>query len=81
MKGLRSLRAGWEQVDAEETRLLRQMTVAESLRQLLLLQRTFEPQLRQTEALFRAERLAHLEELQRRLAALARLKEERGKPV
>ena len=41
-----------------------------SLRQLLALQRTFEPHLQQTESLFRAERLAYLEELQRRLAQL-----------
>jgi len=75
VKGLRSLRDGGERVEAEETRLLRQMTVAESLRPFLLLQRAFEPQLQQTEALFRAERLAHLEELQRRLAALNRHEE------
>jgi hypothetical protein len=42
----------------------------DSLWQLLALQRAFEPYLQQAEALFRAERLAYLEELQRRLAQL-----------
>jgi hypothetical protein len=46
------------------------MTIQDSLRQLLALQRAFEPYLQQTEVLFRAERLAYLEELQRRLAQL-----------
>ncbi len=72
MKDLSRVRDGWDEVEAEETRLLRQMTVQESLRHLLALQRAFEPQLQQTEPLFRAERLAYLEELQRRLAMLAR---------
>lgn len=67
---LNRVRDGWQEIEAEETRLLRQMTVQESLRQLLALQRAFEPYLRQTEALFRAERMAYLEELQRRLAQL-----------
>jgi len=68
---LRRARDGWEAVEAVKDRLLRQMTIQESLRHLLELQRAFEPQLRQTEHLFRAERQAYLEELQRRLAMLA----------
>jgi hypothetical protein len=67
---LRGVRDGWQEVEAEETRLLSQMTIQDSLRWLLALQRAFEPQLQETEALFRAERLAYLEELQRRLARL-----------
>jgi len=67
---LRGVRGGWQEVEAEETRLLSQMTIQDSLRWLLALQRAFEPHLQQTEALFRAERLAYLEELQRRLARL-----------
>ena len=82
MKGLGRVRDGWDEVEAEETRLLRQMTVQEGLRHLLALQRAFEPQLQQTEELFRAERLAYLEELQRRLAALTgRTEGQRGKPI
>jgi hypothetical protein len=46
------------------------MTIDDSLRQWLGLQRAFESQLQQTEALFRARRIAYLEELQRRLARL-----------
>jgi len=82
MSDLSHVREGWSEVEAEEARLLRQMTVQESLRHYLALQRAFEPQLQQTEPLFRAERLAYLEELQRRLSKLARWTEEqRGKPV
>ena len=72
MRDLSRVCDGWDEIEAEETRLLRQMTVQESLRHLLTLQRAFEPQLQQTEELFRAERLAYLEELQRRLGMLAR---------
>jgi hypothetical protein len=74
--GLAGVRADWDEVEAEETRLLCQMTVQESLRHLLVLQRAFESQLQQTEPLFRAERLAYLEELQRRLATLTGRTEE-----
>ena len=79
---LSRVREGWDEVEAEEIRLLRQMTVQESLRHYLALQQAFEPQLQQTEELFRAERWAYLEELQRRLAALdGRTEERRGKPI
>jgi len=67
---LSHVREGWEAIEAQETRLLRQMTVEESLQQLLNLHRTFEAQLQETEPLFRAERMAYLEELQRRLLKL-----------
>ena len=75
---LRRVREGWDEVEAEETRLLRQMTIQESLAHWLALQRAFEPWLRETESLFRAERLAYLEELQRRLA---KLEEWRGRSL
>jgi hypothetical protein len=57
-KGLSRVRDGWDEVEEMEARLLRQMTVEESLRQYLALQRAFEPQLQANEHLFRAERLA-----------------------
>lgn len=72
-RDLTRIREGWDEVEEVEVRLLRQMTVEESLRQYLALQRAFEPQLRATEHLLRAERLAHLRELQRRLAKLNEL--------
>jgi hypothetical protein len=76
------VRDGWDEIKAEETRLLRRMTVEESLEHFITLQRAFEPQLRQTESLFRAERLAYLEELQRRLLILDKwMKEQCEKPV
>ena len=72
---LRQVRARWQAVEAEERRLHAPMSIQDSLRQWLALQRAFEPQLQQTEAIFRAGRLAYLEELQRRLASLG---EKRG---
>ncbi len=71
---LSRVREGWAAIEAQETRLLRQMTVEESLQQLLVLHRTFEAQLQETEPLFRAERIAYLEELQRRLLKLEKRK-------
>lgn len=79
---LRQVRARWQAVEAEERQLLSPMTIADSLRQWLTLQRTFESQLQQTEGLFRAERLAYLEELQRRLASLGENRGlQRGEPL
>jgi hypothetical protein len=69
---LSQVRIRWQEAEAEERRLLARMTIQDSLRQWLALQLAFEPQLQETEALFRAERLAYLEELQRRLARLDR---------
>ncbi len=56
MRDLSVLRVGWEAIEAEETRLLRALTVQESVRQWLSLQRTFEAQLQDTAALFAPER-------------------------
>ena len=70
-QALRRLRSGWREAEWEQVRLLRRYTTQESLRDLLSLQNAFEPQLRQTESLFRAQRLAHLEKLQEKLARLA----------
>ncbi|RLC89320.1 MAG: hypothetical protein DRI77_15840 [Chloroflexi bacterium] len=82
MSELSRAREGWNEIEAEEIRLLRQMTVQESARHYLALQRAFEPQLQQTESLFRAERIAYLEELQRRLSKLDWwVEKQRGKPV
>ncbi|MGB9777305.1 MAG: hypothetical protein ACPLYD_03365 [Anaerolineae bacterium] len=69
----------WEALEAERIRLLRRMTVQESLQQYLALQQALEPQFRATEALFRPQRMAYLAELQQRLARLDRWrKEQRG---
>ncbi len=70
MDSLKCLREGWDALEAEKARLLRRMTVQESVVQYLELQRALEPQFRQTEVLFRPERMAYLAELQRRLARL-----------
>lgn len=79
MRDLRQVREGWKAIEDERARLLRRMTVQESVAQYLALQRAMEPQFRQTEALFRPERMAYLAELQRRLARLAEWeKKQRG---
>jgi len=76
MRDLRSIREGWDQVEIQEARLLRQMSVQESVGYLLALYQAFEPQLQQTEALYRAERMAYLEELQARLLTLEKRREQ-----
>ena len=78
MRDLSALREGWEAIEAEETRLLCALTVQESVRQWLSLQRTFEPQLQQTAALFEPERQAALAQFQARLRRLAEWQEQHG---
>ncbi len=78
MRDLSVLREGWEAIEAEETRLLRALTVQESVRQWLILQHTFEAQLQQTAALFGPERQAALAQLQARLHRLADWQEQHG---
>ena len=79
---LNRLRDGWNEVQAEEARQLRRLTVKESLQDLLSLQNVFEPQLQRTESLFRADRLAHLQNLQDKLSRLAVwMRNRRGSPV
>ncbi len=70
MQDLASLRERWSSQDDEGTRLLRAMTVQESLLQWLRLQEAFEWQLQQTAHLFEPERQAALAELQARLRRL-----------
>lgn len=72
-------RDGWDEIDVEEIRLLRAMTVEESLGHYLGLQRAFETQLQLTESLFRAQRQGYLQDLQNRLRRLAVwMKKQRG---
>jgi hypothetical protein len=70
MQDLSTLRTRWTEIEAEETRLLREMTVAESLRQFTLLYETYAPRLND-DAAYQAEREAALIERQRRLQRLA----------
>ena len=78
MGDLRRIRdVNWDEIEAEETRRLRQMTVEEGIREYLALRREFEPMLRATEALFRAEREADLIRLQERLRKLDEWKGDR----
>lgn len=70
MNELRKLREGWAQVETQETELLRALSVAQSVRQYLALQREFEPLLQQTEATFRVRRNQAMINLQARLCQL-----------
>ena len=81
MCGLDTLREGWSVVEADETRLLRGMTIQESIRLWLTLQRAFERQLQQTAALFGPERRIALAELQLRLRRLAEWQELDGRSL
>lgn len=81
MRELASLREGWDEVEAIEARLLRAMSVQESLAQWLHLQQAFEYQLQQTAELFAPERRQALAELQDRLRKLAEWQRKHGKSV
>ena len=81
MRELKALREGWDAVVVQETRLLRVLSVQDGMRELLLLQETIEPQLRQTAHLFAHDRWAALAELQSRLQRLAEWQAHHGQPV
>ena len=66
-KELASLRKNYEPFEEETTRLLRQMTIQESLQAYAELFAAFEWQLAQTAQLFQAERFETLAKLQERL--------------
>ena len=81
MRELKALREGWDLVVMEETRLLRALSVHESMRDLLRLHETVEPQLQQTAHLFAPNRWAALAELQSRLRRLAEWQAQNGQSV
>jgi hypothetical protein len=64
------LQKDWDLIQREETRLLRAMTVQESLHVFQSLQRSFEWQLQQTDSMFAPERRWAMIELQKRLRRL-----------
>ncbi len=71
MSNLRRIReVNWDEIEAEEMRLLRQLTPREGIRHFLEVQDMLEPQYRVTEALFHPQREAYLNGLQLRLARL-----------
>jgi hypothetical protein len=55
VRDLSAVRQGWGEVERAEARLFCSMTAQESFRQWLQLQQVFEPQLRDTSALFGPE--------------------------
>ena len=63
-------RRKWDEIEAEETRLLREMTVAESVKAFAMLYDAYAPIFRAEEPIYLAEREAALIEQQRRLARL-----------
>jgi len=71
MRDLGQVRDGWDEIEAEETRLLREMTIAQGLKIFAVLYDAFAPRFRAEEQIYLAEREAALIERQRRLARLA----------
>ncbi len=79
VSNLRRIReVNWAEIEAEETRLLREITAAEGIRQFLLIQAASDYQYRLTDELFRPEREAQFIALQSRLA---RFEAVRKKPM
>ena len=70
MQDLSTLRTRWIEIEAEETRLLREMTIAERLRAFAMLYDAYAPRLHE-DAAYQADREAALIERQRRLVRLA----------
>jgi hypothetical protein len=78
MRGIATLRDRWADLEANEIHSSNHLTVYESVRQWLVLQQTFESQLRQSEAMFAPERWAALAQLQARLRRLVEWQTKRG---
>lgn len=72
MSNLSIVRESWNLAQKEEKRLLRSLTVQESLDQWLQLQRAFEWQLQQTAEIFETDRRTALVDLQKRLQSLVK---------
>jgi hypothetical protein len=70
MSELSILREGWDEIEEMETRLLRSLSIQESVKQWLQLQQAFEWQLQQTAELFEPQRREAMIELQSRLHRL-----------
>ena len=70
MRDLSTIRDAWPAMDAEETRLLRQMSVTESLRLFSMLYEAFAPRFRE-EAGYLQEREAAAVDLRRKMVRLA----------
>ena len=64
------VRTDWQAIEAEETRLLRALSIPAGIEQFLALQREFEPWLQETEPYFRQQRNDALIQLQVRLQQL-----------
>lgn len=71
MSNLRRIReVNWDEIEAEEARLLQQLTPEEGVQHFLEIQEMLESQFQPTETLFRPQREAYLIELQSRMAQL-----------
>jgi len=67
---LKTISTNWNDIRAEETRLLRAISPEDGVRQFFALMAEFEPWLRETERLYREERNWAMIKLQARLASL-----------
>ena len=71
MQDLSTLHTRWAEIEEEETRLLREMSIEESLRIYAMLYDAFAPRFQAEEQAHLIEREAELIERQRRLVKLA----------
>ena len=82
MQDLSTLRHKWIEVEAVETRLLREMTIADGLALFALLYHAYAPRFRVQESAELAEHEAAILDLRKRLARLDQwLKTQRDLPV
>ena len=71
MRDLKEIREDWNRTEAEETQMLRQMSLSHGLHTFALLYESFASRFRDEEESYLAERETILIERQRRLASLA----------
>ena len=82
MQDLSTLRHKWTEVETVETRLLREMTIADSVASFALLYDAYAPRFRFEESIEMAEHEAAILDLRKRLARLDQwLKTQRDLPV
>jgi len=82
---LRTTRDQWvdaaDEVEAVETRWLRELTIFDSVQILSDLYEGFHSQIEQTEALYRPEKLAYWQEMGRRAGRLAKWQRDHGQSI
>ena len=79
MGSLKTLREGWDEIARAERHSTEQLTIEQSVRIFLSLYRSMEPQMKETEEVFRRDREDYLTELQARLRRLNAHRQQHGR--